>query len=65
MPSIAPLRSKHKIPLPGALLEQWNGINLGFNLYCLINNLLYNKCFSFLVILLKHKICTYIKTNIM
>lgn len=25
MPSIAPLKSKHKIPLPGALLEQWNG----------------------------------------
>lgn len=25
MPSIAPLKSRHKIPLPGALLEQWNG----------------------------------------
>lgn len=25
MPSIAPLKRRHKIPLPGALLEQWNG----------------------------------------
>lgn len=25
MPTIAPLKSRHKIPLPGALLEQWNG----------------------------------------
>ncbi|KAL5232826.1 hypothetical protein ACI65C_000236 [Semiaphis heraclei] len=24
MPSITPLKSRHKIPLPGALLEQWN-----------------------------------------
>lgn len=30
MPSIAPLKSRHKIPLPGPLLEQWNGMYLLF-----------------------------------
>jgi len=30
MPSITPLKSRHKIPLPGALLEQWNGIIFNF-----------------------------------
>jgi len=30
MPLIAPLKSRHKIPLPGALLEQWNGIIFNF-----------------------------------
>jgi len=42
MPSIAPLKSKHKIPLPGALLEQWNGNYLILYLYCSFINLLYN-----------------------
>jgi len=30
MSSITPLKSKHKVPLPGALLEQWNGIIFNF-----------------------------------
>jgi len=36
IPSIAPLKSRHKIPLPGALLEQWNGIVFSFYLLFVI-----------------------------
>jgi len=53
MPSIAPLKSKHKIPLPGALLEQWNGINLDFYLYCSVINLLYNVVFRYVTYIYK------------